>query len=51
MWSRRRDRREGSVDVTDLDGLLAFAARSRVPEGGFGHLGDDGALLDRPQET
>ncbi len=37
--------------MTDLDGLLAFAARSRVPEGGFGHLGDDGALLDRPQET
>ncbi len=37
--------------MTDLDGLLAFAARSRVPEGGFGHLGADGALVDRPQET
>jgi mannose/cellobiose epimerase-like protein (N-acyl-D-glucosamine 2-epimerase family) len=37
--------------MTDLDGLLAFAARSRVPEGGFGHLAADGALEDRPQET
>jgi mannose/cellobiose epimerase-like protein (N-acyl-D-glucosamine 2-epimerase family) len=37
--------------VTDLDGLLAFAARSRVPEGGFGHLTADGSLADRPQET
>jgi mannose/cellobiose epimerase-like protein (N-acyl-D-glucosamine 2-epimerase family) len=37
--------------VTDLDGLLAFAARSWVPEGGFGHLGADGVLADRPQET
>ncbi|MGY1745796.1 AGE family epimerase/isomerase [Blastococcus sp. SYSU D00695] len=37
--------------MTDLDGLLAFAARSRVAEGGFGHLAADGALEDRPQET
>jgi len=38
--------------VTDLDGLLAFAARSRLPEGGFGYLGDDGRVLpDRPVET
>lgn len=37
--------------MADLDGLLAFAARARVPEGGFGSLGDDGELLDRPQQT
>jgi mannose/cellobiose epimerase-like protein (N-acyl-D-glucosamine 2-epimerase family) len=38
--------------VTDLDGLLAFAARSRLPEGGFGYLGDDGRVLPgRPVET
>jgi mannose/cellobiose epimerase-like protein (N-acyl-D-glucosamine 2-epimerase family) len=38
--------------VTDLDRLLDFAERSRVPEGGFGYLGDDGTVLgDRPQET
>ncbi|GAB3305805.1 AGE family epimerase/isomerase [Geodermatophilus aquaeductus] len=38
--------------MTDLDGLLALAARSRVPAGGFGYLGADGAVLpDRPQET
>jgi len=38
--------------VTDLDRLLAFAARSRLPAGGFGYLGSDGqALAGRPQET
>jgi mannose/cellobiose epimerase-like protein (N-acyl-D-glucosamine 2-epimerase family) len=38
--------------VTDLDGLLDFAARSRLPAGGFGYLGDDGRVLpDRPVET
>ncbi|RBY82786.1 AGE family epimerase/isomerase [Blastococcus sp. TF02A-26] len=37
--------------MTDLDRLLAFAARSRVPEGGFGYLRADGSLEDRPQET
>jgi mannose/cellobiose epimerase-like protein (N-acyl-D-glucosamine 2-epimerase family) len=38
--------------VTDLDRLLDFAERSRLPEGGFGYLGDDGRmLLDRPVET
>jgi sulfoquinovose isomerase len=38
--------------VTDLDRLLSFAARSRLPGGGFGHLGSDGQVLsDRPQET
>jgi mannose/cellobiose epimerase-like protein (N-acyl-D-glucosamine 2-epimerase family) len=38
--------------VTDLDGLLDFAARSRLPEGGFGYLGDDGRVLPgRPVET
>ena len=38
--------------MTDLDGLLAFAERSRLPEGGFGYLGDDGRVLpDRPVET
>jgi mannose/cellobiose epimerase-like protein (N-acyl-D-glucosamine 2-epimerase family) len=38
--------------VTDLDRLLAFAARSRLPEGGFGYLGDDGRVLSgRPLET
>jgi mannose/cellobiose epimerase-like protein (N-acyl-D-glucosamine 2-epimerase family) len=38
--------------MTDLDGLLDFAERSRLPEGGFGHLGDDGrALPGRPVET
>ena len=36
--------------VTDLDRLLSFAARSRVP-GGFGWLDDTGELLDRPVET
>jgi len=37
--------------VTDLDRLLDFAARSRIP-GGFGHLDDDGRVLaDRPVET
>src|ERR687890_2661210 len=52
MWLRRRNRREGSVDVTDLDRLLDFAARSRLPEGGFGYLGDDGRVLaGRPVET
>src|SRR3712207_2253923 len=52
MWSRRHDRREGSVDVTDLDRLLDFAARSRLPGGGFGYLGDDGRVRpERGQET
>jgi mannose/cellobiose epimerase-like protein (N-acyl-D-glucosamine 2-epimerase family) len=38
--------------VTDLGRLLDFAARSRLPEGGFGYLGDDGRVLpDRPVET
>jgi mannose/cellobiose epimerase-like protein (N-acyl-D-glucosamine 2-epimerase family) len=38
--------------VTDLDGLLDFAARSRLPEGGFGYLGDDGRVMPgRPVET
>jgi mannose/cellobiose epimerase-like protein (N-acyl-D-glucosamine 2-epimerase family) len=38
--------------VTDLDGLLDFAERSRLPGGGFGYLGDDGRVLaDRPVET
>jgi mannose/cellobiose epimerase-like protein (N-acyl-D-glucosamine 2-epimerase family) len=37
--------------MTDLPGLLAFAARAQVPEGGFGHLAADGSLEHRPQET
>jgi mannose/cellobiose epimerase-like protein (N-acyl-D-glucosamine 2-epimerase family) len=38
--------------VTDLDGLLHFAARSWVDDGGFGYLGADGRVLpDRPVET
>ncbi|MGY1734334.1 AGE family epimerase/isomerase [Geodermatophilus sp. SYSU D01045] len=38
--------------MTDLDRLLAAAARARVPGGGFGYLGADGALVPgRPQET
>jgi mannose/cellobiose epimerase-like protein (N-acyl-D-glucosamine 2-epimerase family) len=38
--------------VTDLDRLLDFAARSRVPEGGFGYLGSDGRVVPgRPVET
>jgi mannose/cellobiose epimerase-like protein (N-acyl-D-glucosamine 2-epimerase family) len=38
--------------VTDLDRLLDFAARSRLPGGGFGYLGDDGRVLPgRPLET
>ena len=37
--------------MTDLDGLLAFAAGSRL-EDGFGYLGADGRVLpDRPLET
>ena len=40
------------MDVTDLDRLLEFAARSRLPEGGFGYLGDDGRVRpERGQET
>jgi sulfoquinovose isomerase len=36
---------------TQLEPLLSFAARSRVP-GGFGYLGEDGTVLpDRPVET
>src|SRR4051812_3288991 len=38
--------------MTDLDRLLDFAQRSRLPEGGFGYLGDDGLVLaGRPVET
>jgi mannose/cellobiose epimerase-like protein (N-acyl-D-glucosamine 2-epimerase family) len=38
--------------VTSLDRLLAFAERSRLPEGGFGYLGSDGAVVaGRPVET
>jgi mannose/cellobiose epimerase-like protein (N-acyl-D-glucosamine 2-epimerase family) len=38
--------------LTDLDRLLDFAERSRLPEGGFGYLGSDGRVLpDRPVET
>jgi mannose/cellobiose epimerase-like protein (N-acyl-D-glucosamine 2-epimerase family) len=38
--------------VTDFDRLLEFAARSRLPGGGFGYLGDDGRVLTgRPVET
>ena len=46
MVAREDDR------VTDLDRLLDFAARSWLPEGGFGYLGADGRVLpDRGQET
>jgi mannose/cellobiose epimerase-like protein (N-acyl-D-glucosamine 2-epimerase family) len=38
--------------VTELDRLLDFAARSRIPRGGFGYLGSDGRVVpDRPVET
>lgn len=38
--------------MTDLDGLLDFASRSRLDDGGFGYLGDDGQVLpDRPVQT
>ena len=38
--------------MTDLDRLLAFAARSRLPGGGFGYLRSDGTVEPgRPQET
>jgi mannose/cellobiose epimerase-like protein (N-acyl-D-glucosamine 2-epimerase family) len=38
--------------VTELDRLLDFAARSRLPDGGFGYLGSHGQVLrDRPVET
>ncbi|MGX5657189.1 AGE family epimerase/isomerase [Geodermatophilus nigrescens] len=37
--------------MTDLDRLLAFAARSALPGGGFGYLGVDGQVLPRAQET
>ena len=38
--------------MTDLDRLLDFAARSRLPDGGFGYLGSDGRVVpDRPVET
>ena len=38
--------------ATELDRLLDFAERSRLPEGGFGYLGDDGTVLaGRPLET
>src|SRR3954453_8163396 len=50
----RRWPSEGAIlsSVTDLDRLLDFAARSRLPGGGFGYLGSDGRVLaDRPVET
>jgi mannose/cellobiose epimerase-like protein (N-acyl-D-glucosamine 2-epimerase family) len=38
--------------VTDLDRLLDFAERSRLPGGGFGYLDADGQVdADRPVET
>ena len=38
--------------MTDLGHLLDFAARSRLPGGGFGYLDSDGRVLtDRPMET
>lgn len=38
--------------MTDLDGLLDFAERSWLPEGGFGYLGSDGRVLaGQPVET
>jgi mannose/cellobiose epimerase-like protein (N-acyl-D-glucosamine 2-epimerase family) len=38
--------------MTGLDRLLDFAERSRLPEGGFGYLGDDGHVLaGRPMES
>lgn len=38
--------------MTDLDRLLAFAARSRLDTGGFGYLGDDGRVVaGRPVEA
>jgi mannose/cellobiose epimerase-like protein (N-acyl-D-glucosamine 2-epimerase family) len=38
--------------ATELDRLLDFAERSRLPEGGFGYLGADGAVVPgRPVET
>jgi mannose/cellobiose epimerase-like protein (N-acyl-D-glucosamine 2-epimerase family) len=38
--------------MTDLGRLLDFAARSRLPQGGFGYLGDDGRVVPgRPVET
>ena len=38
--------------MTELDRLLDFAARSRVPDGGFGYLGADGRVVPgRPLET
>src|SRR3954471_19305363 len=50
----RRWPSEGAIlsSVTHLDRLLDFAARSRLPGGGFGYLGSDGrGLADRPVET
>ena len=38
--------------MTALDRLLDHAERSRLPDGGFGYLGNDGEVLaDRPVET
>lgn len=38
--------------MTDLDRLLDFAERSLLPDGGFGYLGGDGAVVaGRPVET
>src|SRR3954452_8772393 len=50
----RRWPSEGAIlsSVTDLDRLLDFAARSRLPGGGFGYLRDDGTGdAARCQET
>jgi mannose/cellobiose epimerase-like protein (N-acyl-D-glucosamine 2-epimerase family) len=50
--SSRPDERGTARPSTDLDRLLDFAARSRLADGGFGYLGDDGRVLpDRPVET
>src|SRR5690348_12545324 len=41
-----------SLLTDDLAALLAFAARSRRSDGGFGYLGADGSLqAERPRET
>lgn len=38
--------------MTDLDRLLDFASRSRLPGGGFGYLGSDGEVMaSRAVET
>ena len=46
------DRPGAPLLTDDLAALLAFAARSRRADGGFGYLGADGSLVvDRPRET